>query len=137
MVLGTIDSVDICEYWSKYNSRQSSLIAGSRLDGKQATSLAQQITRELQTAPKVRIASGLLCLPQGLKTIRLTLHGPDGNWSMLFQEQNCTNQYYTKVGTYFSVFSIAFTDLLFTGVHHPEQLSDVILVPGSFTPPPR
>lgn len=134
LVLGKIDSVDICEYWGKYNSPQSSLIAGSRLDGKQATSLAQQITRELETAPTVRIPSSLLCLPQGLKTIRLTLHGPDGNWPMLFQEQNCTNQYYTKVGSDVRVFSIAFTDLLFTGVHHPDQ---PLIAPGSLTPPPR
>ncbi|WP_328333808.1 hypothetical protein OHA70_17535 [Kribbella sp. NBC_00382] len=135
LVLGKIDSVGICEYWGKYNSPQSSLIAGSSLDGKRATNLAQQISRELQTAPTMRIGSTLLCLPQGLKTIRLTLHGPDGNWSMLFQEQNCTNQYYTKVGSDFRVFSIPFTDLLFTGVHHPDQ--PLIDAPGSFTPPPR
>jgi hypothetical protein len=136
-VLGKIESVDICEYWSKYNSQQSSLIAGSSLDGKQATNLAQQITRELRTAPKIAIASGLLCQPQGLKTIRLTLHGPDGNWSMLFHEQNCTNQYYTKVGSDSRVFSIAFTDLVFTGVHHPDQLSDIALPVGGSTPPAR
>ncbi|GAA3580086.1 hypothetical protein [Kribbella ginsengisoli] len=137
LVLGKITSVDICDYWGIYRGKQSSLIAGSSLEGKQATSLAQQITRELQTAPKIRVPSTLLCLPQGLKTVRLTLHGPDGNWSMLFQEQNCTNQYYTRVGSDSRVFSIAFTDLLFTGVHNPEQPTNVIQIPAGSTPPAR
>ncbi|MEV6411197.1 hypothetical protein [Kribbella sp. NPDC051718] len=135
--LGKIDSIDICEYWGPYHStQQPSLIAGSRLDGKQATSLAQQITKELRTAPKTSSESPLFCLPVGLRTIRLTLHGPDGDWSMLFKEQNCMNRYYTKVGSDLRLFSIAFTDLVFTGVHRPDQPSDIAL-PVGITPPAR
>jgi hypothetical protein len=139
LVLGKIDSVDICEYWGAYQANQQpSLIAGSSLAGAKATHLAQQITKERLTAPKTSSEAPLFCLPLGLKTIRLTLHGPDGNWSMLFKEQNCTNGYYTKVDSDLRLFSIAFTDLVFTGVHNPAQLSDIYTVPGNkFTPPPR
>jgi hypothetical protein len=135
--LGKVTSIDVCEYWGARGSKQSSLIAGSRIDGKQATRLAQRVTEELKTAPKTSGESQLYCLPFGRKTFRLTLHGPDGNRSLLFQPLNCTNQYFTGDGPDFLLFSAAFTDLVLTGVHKPEQLSDTYEVPGNFTPPPR
>jgi hypothetical protein len=137
LVLGKITSVDICDYWGARDSKQSSLLAGSRLDGKEATQLAQRITDELKTAPTTTGQSPLLCMPLGRKTIRLTLHGPDGDWSLLFHPLDCTNQYFAKVGPDLRLFSARLADLVITGVHNPAQLSDVYEVPGSFTPPPR
>jgi hypothetical protein len=134
--LGKVTSVDICEYWGARSSKQSSLIAGSSLDGSQATRLARQVTTEVKTARTTRQGT-TFCLPAGQKTIRLTLNTADGNWPLLFEQLDCTNEYGLQVGSQLRRFSITFTDLLFTGVHHPEQASDLIEVPGSFTPPPR
>ncbi|MFI5714144.1 hypothetical protein [Kribbella sp. NPDC051620] len=136
-VLGKIESVDICDYWGARDSKQSSLIAGSRLVGKEATQLAQRITDELKTAPTTTGQSPLFCLPLGRKTIRLTLHGPDGDWSLLFRPLDCTNQYFAKVGPDLRLFSADLADLIITGVHNPEQPSDVIQIPAGSTPPAR
>jgi hypothetical protein len=135
--LGKVTAVDICEYWGARDSRQSSLISGSRLDGSQASTLASRIITELPSAPKAN-QGVLYCLPLGRKTIRLTVHGTGGgDWTLLFQQIDCTDGYALEVGSELRGFSATFTDLVFTGVHKPAQPSDTYLVPNGFTPPPR
>jgi hypothetical protein len=128
--VGTVKSVEVCEYWGGGVSRtpESPLIAGSRLEGKQAEAVVEALSRRPSAAPQAGETPSPGCTDDGGRTYKLTVHGADGTWQGNFAYSNC----YLRPRPQDPAIA-----LIRTGAHKPAQPSDLIDLPSTFTPPER
>lgn len=127
--LGTVTSVDVCEYWGGgvTSTPEKPLIAGSRLEGKQAQSVGEALDYRPDTAgPDLNGTAFPGCSDDGGRTYRITINGTNGTWRRTFTYTTCHSNPRPDADA---------LELIQTGAHNKARV--FITVPGTFTPPQR
>lgn len=119
--LGTVESVDICEYWT------GPLIASSRLTGPNARALAQGLADAASVIAPPTWRAGCMTATSvpgsgygnnRLRSYRLTLHGSDGDWQGWLRYTSCFgNMYPFDDGNAWDLASAGTVALVRTGPH--------------------
>jgi hypothetical protein len=123
-------SAGICEYW------KGSLVAGSSLPAAQAADLA----RLLRTAPEGRAPdSPPGCQDPSVRTYVVILHTRTTSWPVRVTYSRCNVDYQFPAddGTTQRLVGYPALDLIRTGVHNPNQPSDLFDPARPLTPSPR
>jgi hypothetical protein len=127
---GQVTSADICEYV------HGTLIAGSSLPASRATQLAQL----LNSAPAGRpMDPPKGCQDPSPRTYVVTLHTGSGSWPVRVTYSGCLVDYKFPAddGTTQRLLGYPVIDLIRTGVHKPNQPSDLFDPAHELTPSPR
>jgi hypothetical protein len=125
-----VTSAGVCEYY------KGTLVAGSRLSTPQVTQLA----RLLRTAPTGRpVAPPPGCQDTSPRTYVVTLHTRSASWPVRIMYSTCDVSYKfaTDDGKTQRLVGYPVIDLLRTGVHKPNQPSDLFDPAHPLTPSPR
>jgi hypothetical protein len=127
--LGTVTSVDICEYWGGgvKSTPDKPLVAGSRLERDQAEAVGEALDYRPQTTPpEMDGMVGPGCTDDGGRTYKFTIRGTNGNWKGTLVYSPCLSHPQPEAKA---------LELIRTGVHRQGLV--MIEVPGIFTPPQR
>jgi hypothetical protein len=126
--LGTVESIDICEYST------GPLVSSSQLTGADAQALAKGLTHAPDGPPPAPVAG---C--ENATTIYvLRVHGSTGHWQGRLKYSPCylRGQLPFDDGATRSLVPLAIADLVRTGVHKPATM-DLIDPPGPVVHPAR
>ena len=125
-----VTSAGICEYWN------DSLVAGSSVPAEQAAELAD-LLRTAPEGPPPESPPG--CQDPSPRTYVVILHTRSASWPVRVTYSNCNlaRQFPADDGTTRRLIGYPALDLIRTGVHNPNQPSDLFDPARPLTPSPR
>lgn len=137
--VGTVESVDVCEYWS------GPLVASSQLTGSSALALAKGLAdAPTGNPPATMVGCGTATMMPGYgyssvrtRSYLLKIHGSAGDWQGWVQYTSCFGDRVPfDDGVTRRLITRTTLDLVRTGPHNPAT-ADLIDRPANVTPSPR